>query len=172
MSINDWVLIGTAIFLGAVALFVPYFAELLKRLWFAPKIKISFNLCPPDCHKTWLKGQGFNEPVYYFRFKVTNEGKSQARKCEAVIEELYKADVAGNFHQIEYSPVNLKWGSGYDLYVDINPLRSYYCDLFYIPSLSFQQMRKSQGQYISRNSWFPFLEMYISTACSEPDNLV
>ena len=52
MQVNDWVLIGTAIFLGAVALFVPYFAELIKRKWFAPDLKIEFELKPPDCHKT------------------------------------------------------------------------------------------------------------------------
>ena len=40
MQGSDWVLIGTAIFLGAVALFVPYLAELIKRKWFAPDLKI------------------------------------------------------------------------------------------------------------------------------------
>ena len=31
LSYSDWVLIGTSIFLGIVALFVPYLAELVKN---------------------------------------------------------------------------------------------------------------------------------------------
>jgi len=104
MNVGDWVLISTALFLGAVALFVPYLAEIIKRKCFAPHLQIEFELNPPDCHKTRF---GNNEPVYYFRFRVINTGKSQAKRCEAVIEELYKADAAGTFQKVKYSPINL-----------------------------------------------------------------
>ena len=145
MQVSDWVLIGTAIFLGAVALFVPYLAELIKRKWFAPDLKIEFELKPPDCHKTKF---GNNEPVYYFRFRVTNSGKSQAKRCEAVIEKLYKEDSAGNYHPIKYTPINLVWGSSYGGYVDINPDRTFHCDLFHIPSANFQSQVLQQGAYV------------------------
>lgn len=145
MLISDWVLIGTSIFLGAVALFVPYFAELIKRKWFAPDLKIEFELKPPDCHKTRF---GNNEPVYYFRFRVTNLGKTQAKRCEAVIEKLYKADAAGNYQPIKYTPINLIWGSSYGEYVDINPDRTFHCDLFHIPSVNFQSHMLQQKAYV------------------------
>ena len=57
LATNDWVLIGTALFLGFVALFVPYLAEKLKRSYFAPKLILEFDLSPPDCHITRSKGR-------------------------------------------------------------------------------------------------------------------
>ncbi len=145
MGVSDWVLIGTAAFLGAVALFVPYLAETVKRKWFAPDLKIDFELKPPDCHKTKFSN---NEPVYYFRFRVTNLGKSQAKRCEAVVEKLYKEDSAGNYHQIKYTPINLVWGSSYGEYVDINPERTFHCDLINIPSVEFQDKMLQQKGYV------------------------
>ena len=53
LSLSDWVLVGTSLFLGAVALFVPYFAELIKRRFFAPNLKLSFEQKPPACLKTF-----------------------------------------------------------------------------------------------------------------------
>jgi hypothetical protein len=141
MQISDWVLIGTSIFLGAVALFVPYFAELIKRKWFAPDLKIEFELKPPDCHitrtkiKNTLGGIISDEPIFYFRFRVKNIGKSQARRCEAIVESLSVADASGSYIPYKrYTPVSLIWGSSYGEFVDINPERRFYCDLFNIPS--------------------------------------
>jgi hypothetical protein len=143
MHTSDWVLIGTALFLGAVALFVPAFAEIIKRKFFAAKLKIDFELRPPDCHKTHVVR---GDAVYYFRFRVTNNGKSQARRCEAVVEKIYKADAAGNFQEIKYTPINLIWGSSYGEYVDINPKRTFHCDLFNIPTRDFQGW--SENEYV------------------------
>src|ERR1700757_3205726 len=145
MQTSNWVLIGTTIFLGAIALFVPYLAELIKRNWFAPDLTIEFEEKPPDCHKTKFQN---NEPVYYFRFRVTNVGKSQARRCEAVVERLLKEDSAGNYQPIKYTPINLIWGSSYGEYVDINPDRTFHCDLLHIPSANCQSQILQQGAYV------------------------
>ena len=153
MNVSDWVLISATLFLGAVALFVPYLAEIIKRKCFAPHLQVEFELKPPDCHKTKF---GNNEPVYYFRYCVINTGKSQAKRCEAVIEELYKADAAGTFQKVKYSPINLIWGSSYGEYVDINPERKYYCDLFNIPSKEFQKWRLSEKAYVNPSDTRPF----------------
>jgi len=153
MGVSDWVLIFTALFLGAIALFVPYLAEITKRKYFAPNLKVQFESKPPDCHKTWYRD---NESVYYFRFRVTNTGKSQAKRCEVVIEKLYKGDAAGNYHQIEYSPTNLVWGSSYGEYVDINPKRTFYCDLFLIPCMNKQLERKSENIDVNPKDTSPF----------------
>jgi hypothetical protein len=153
MNTSDLVLVFTTLFLGAVALFVPYLAELLKRRWFAPDLAFEFDLKPPDCHKTRF---GNNEPIYYFRFRVTNRGKSQARRCEAVVERLYKQDSAGNYQPIRYTPINLVWGSSYGEYVDINPGRTFHCDLIHIPSENFQGQMLKQGAYVDPVDTAPF----------------
>ena len=43
----------------------------------------------------------------------------------------------------------LVWGSGYDEFVDINPDRHFFCDLFSLPSASFQKVyRDLYGAYV------------------------
>ena len=97
MEITHWILILTAFFLGACALFVPYLAEIVKLKAFAPNLKILFELAPPFCHQTsWRSSTQIEEPVYYFRFQVVNEGKTQARLCEVVLENLWIYDFDNN----------------------------------------------------------------------------
>jgi hypothetical protein len=155
MDSSDWVLIGTSIFLGVVALFVPYLAELIKRKLFSPKLKIIFEEHPPGCHKTKItsrnkKGEIIREePCFYFRFQVENEGKSQAKQCEAVVENLSIADAAGNFGlEKSYTPVNLLWGGSYGEFVEINPGRRFFCDLIHVPSKEHQEIVKQYGHYV------------------------
>jgi hypothetical protein len=157
LAISDWVLIGTALFLGAVALFVPYLAEKLKRSYFAPQLKLEFDLKAPDCHLTRSKGRDqfgrvvIDEPTYYFRFRVQNKGKSQAHRCEAVIEGMSVADASGKFQPIQpFTPVNLIWGSGHvEEFVDINPGRRFFCDLCHIPSARLQALELNTDKYVN-----------------------
>jgi hypothetical protein len=163
LAIGDWVLIGTTLFLAAVALFVPYLAEILKRSYFAPRLAIDFDLKPPDCHLTREKGrdtlgQALDEPVFYFRFRVTNNGKSQARRCEAVIEGMSVENAAGQFQPLQrFTPVNLIWGSGYSTeFVDINPNRRFYCDLCHISTARIQALKLAHGIYVNPSESTPF----------------
>ena len=89
-------------------------------------------------------------PAFIYRLEVANEGKSQARKCEAVIEGLWQADAAGEYKPFpRYTPVSLIWGSGNEDVVDINPGRRLYCDLFTVPAAPYQRlMRGMFGAYI------------------------
>lgn len=83
LDTSDWVLVITTLILAFVALFVPYFAEILKRNLFKPKIESSFLLAPPYCHLTsWSNLEPKMKPLYYFRFQVKNTGKSTLRNCE------------------------------------------------------------------------------------------
>ena len=41
----------------------------------------------------------------FFHFEVINEGKSQARKVEAVIEKLYDRDVSGEYKEVKFLPI-------------------------------------------------------------------
>lgn len=136
LNVSDWVLIGATLFLGVCALFVPFLAELIKRKLFAPSLRILFAQENPYCHLTkWSNGL----PVYYFRFQVSNDGKSQARFCEAVLEELWLQDSSGKFIQDKnFSPVNLNWVKQSEHreghFVSINPKRKVFCDIGHISS--------------------------------------
>lgn len=57
LLMSNWILIGTTLFLGAIALIVPYLSELVKRRLFAPKLKVHFRESSPGCHKARFKGR-------------------------------------------------------------------------------------------------------------------
>lgn len=151
MQNSDWVYVGCTIFLGACALFVPYLAELIKRKWFSPDIKIEFQLEPPFCHQTRWRTLTppppfpqpvtvIDEPVYYFRFKVINEGKSRANNCEICLENLWIYDVSQTprLHQ-NFSSVNIVWSDNPKKpFVNINPKRKMVGNIGHISSQKYQ----------------------------------
>jgi hypothetical protein len=163
LSTTEWVMIGTSLLLAIAALTAPYLSELLKRRMFAPKLVLHFEERPPGCHKTGLKGRDMtgkvvvDEPVFYFRFRVSNEGMSQAKNCEAVVENVLVADAAGNFAEnSRYTPVNLIWGSSYDEFVNINPGRRFFCDLLHVPSPAYQSQMLGAQAYVNPPGSPPF----------------
>jgi len=145
ISVSDWVLIASTLFLGALALITPVIADGLKHWWSKPQLKITYVPHPPGAHKTRLDisrpgfhGKQFS--IYYFRFAVENTGKSQARRCEAVIEEVWHANERGGLERLRnYGPTAMVWGAGYGNFVDINPTRRYYCDFLAVPEPHAQQ---------------------------------
>ncbi|MHA1541918.1 MAG: hypothetical protein ACTSQH_02980 [Candidatus Hodarchaeales archaeon] len=153
MEITDWILILTALFLGACALFVPYLAEIVKRKAFAPNLKILFELAPPFCHQTsWRSPPGsptqIEEPVYYFRFQVVNEGKTQARLCEVFLENLWIYDSANNPQPYpNFSPVNMIWVGASNEFININPNRRVFSDIGHISSANYQR-EMEQNRFI------------------------
>jgi hypothetical protein len=98
-----------------------------------PIIEISFeNLSKGEslfCHKT----SAGSEPVYYFRFRVKNIGKSQVKKCEVVLENLWKPNQEGKPKKFpRFVPENLNTVPdfvGKQQYIDLNPLRDFYLDI-------------------------------------------
>jgi hypothetical protein len=147
-SLSDWVLIGTSLFLGAVALFVPYFAELLKRRFFAPRLKLIFEEKPPFCPQTFWGSPSdplLHEPVFFFRFQVTNEGMSQAKLIEAILEELWVFDAAGKPQKVtSFSPVNLRYDQKGSQYIPLNPKRKIFWAIGHISSRKYQTSHEQQ----------------------------
>jgi hypothetical protein len=140
MKTSDWILVGTALFLGLAALVVPWLSEVVKRKAFKPKLRIIFELKPPFCHKThWQPG---NHDVYFCRFLVENTGRSLARLCEVVLEDLWIYDASGSAVKFDnFSPVNLKWVTGSSpQFIDINPGRKFFCSIGHISSFAYQQL--------------------------------
>lgn len=150
---NFWIEQGTwvtgigTLFLGIVALWGTALIDFLKR----PQLNIIYHHQPPNCHKTEDQRGGNSYPVYIFRFKVINVGKTVAKDCQAVLEIL--AEVGGKGHVINphkgYTPANILWGSGfYTDTIDIYPNRPYYCGLCRIPSAKFQNTYKTDDGYV------------------------
>lgn len=148
---TDRVMIVTTLFLGIIALIVPYFSERFKRKLFSPTCIFSFSLSPPDCHLTnWTEVSNIIEkPVYYFRFLITNTGKSTLLNCENVVEEIWHFDSSGKPIKVKnFSPVNLKWsGQHGKQFINLNPGRREFCDIGYMPTLAYQK-----NQSITQNS--------------------
>lgn len=153
LSVSDWVQIACTLFLGLAAFFTPLLTDLLKKWWWKPKLKLEMRLSPPSCHLTDLiialsDAQKFKRKAYYFRFLISNIGKSQARKCEVTIESL-EIMKDGRFELYpRYTPVSLVWGSGNNDFVDINPGRHFYCDFISVPDHEAQGMLTTLGNFI------------------------
>jgi len=138
------------------ALFVPYLAEVIKRFCFKPKLKMIFKLTPPFCHKTEIRSQPraqhkVCEPVFYFRFKIINEGKSRAYNCEVILENLwiYDSSKLGKPKLYpNFSPLNLAWSGNHSKDVrNINPGREIFCDIGHIASKAYQ-ISSEKNKYI------------------------
>jgi hypothetical protein len=80
------------------------------------------------------------EPVYYFRFEVVNQGQSQARLCEAVLEGFWVFDASGRPNKLpNFSPINLRWAGRRTPFLDINPhRRGVFCNIGHISSAAYQ----------------------------------
>ena len=178
MGVSDIVLIITSLFLGACALFVPYLAEIIKRIAFAPKLVVSFNLNPPDCHKTYWRSQQnttLNEPVYFFRLKLSNEGKSQARYCEAILEQLWSYNAANQpIKYPNFSPVNLRFDKPENRFIFLNPRRSVYWNIGHLSSPEYQKNEVFIGAdlYTGMNKSPKFLFELLDNPFSQPNSLV
>ena len=154
MSEPDVVLVWTTIFLGCVAVVAPSLSEVVRRRFFGPKLSLEFDLSPPSCHKTRLlytssNGQQVIDPVFVYRMSVRNRGRSQARKCECVLEGVDVANDSGLIEPYGWTtPVSLPWGSGYADFVDINPTRVFFCDLLTVPAERFQKISARSGFWL------------------------
>ena len=154
ITISDWVLIGTTLFLGAVAMLTPAFGDGIKRWWLRPRLRITYVPEPPGSHKTRLDvrlsaSQIEKRSTYYLRFAVTNDGRTQAHRCEAVLEELWHLNSQGGLEKLRtFGPISLTWGAGYDDFVEINPSRRFYCDFLTIPDEAAQATLNMFGQFV------------------------
>ena len=130
---------GGALFLGAIALSAPYIVEWLKKKCFAPDLHIEYIHEPPYFRQTRPMG---GLALYYSQFSVENKGKSQAKSCEAVLEELWLPNSRGKLvKEKNFLPINLEWAMYHQqpdrsliksLFEDINPERKKYCNIGHI----------------------------------------
>ncbi|MGB2783269.1 MAG: hypothetical protein WBC45_04930 [Atribacterota bacterium] len=143
ISPSDWVLIGSTITLGAIALFGPYLNDFWKRKSLAPKLKIVFQKEYPYI------GEPERDYLYDICFGVKNEGNSEAKNCEVIIEEFYfknkKGDLIENNRDF---PAQLRYTIGPKNYlgpVDILPKANKFFHIFYI-AISTQAIQLGQQE--------------------------
>jgi hypothetical protein len=158
MTWADWAQFGATLFLGFIALLVaifgPYIGDKFKKWRLAPKLHIKCKNEPPYCHPTKL---AFTKPseefdTYYFTFTVENNGKSQARSCEVVLEEVCTADEKGEYYQVkEFWPTNLMLQG--NVYMDINPGRPpLYVTIGHISEPKCQEKREHPYSIVTNRS--------------------
>lgn len=154
LDVSDWVLVGSTIVLGAIAILGPTFADRFRSWLLSPDLRVSALTAPPDCHKTSMvwrhsASQAAKHPIYYYRLRVKNEGKTQARRCEVLLEGLEIADAAGRFVPFSnFTPVRLRWDSKATDFTDINPERWFFCNVFTVPFETVQSEASAAGFYV------------------------
>lgn len=131
IGVSDWVLTVTTLLLAGTAFLAPCVIEKWKYRFFSPKLDFKFSHKPPYSHITEMRGQNICFPVYYFRFKVVNNGKLQAEQCEAFLEKIWRVNTIGGLKKISgFSPVPLKWsGAQRTRSLTIQPGREVFCDI-------------------------------------------
>ena len=134
MNASSWVTAIATIIIAIVALFQEKIRALLQK----PRLKVSFTLAPPDCHKIQVYGmqelQSFKADSYYFRFRVRNTGNYKAESVEVFAKELSKMQADGTLKKVDDFPfMNLRWTHSNKLITEIiSPKMERICDLGYI----------------------------------------
>jgi hypothetical protein len=131
LSFSDIGLIASTLILAVTAFTAPYLIERWKHKFFAPKLRLEFFHRPPYCHLTEMRTGSLKFLVYYFRFIVVNEGRSQAEQCEAVLEMIGKENSDGRLEEwVGFSPASLIWsGVTNGKYLTVQPGRKIFCNI-------------------------------------------
>ena len=139
----NWLVAFGTILLAIIAVFKDAILSWYKR----PKLKITIDLNPPDCHKTNMKAKEERKiegklwiweavaECFYFRFKIWNKGSLKAENVEVMITELKKKQATGKFVKVaRFIPMNLHWSnySGNPYMLQISPNIFKHCDFGYI----------------------------------------
>lgn len=149
---------GPSVLLAISAFLVAYFGVHIRHWYLRPKLDFRFEFKRPFFRLIPTRRGLF----YYVTFAVTNNGRTQANDCEAVLEKIWrKAESAENsceWCKWRILPVNLKW-SGENSTKDFKAAcfktvypggREVFCDIGYIMAGSdkfcFELPRQFLGQ--------------------------
>lgn len=147
-TIADWIIALGTLALVIVAIFA-LFQDKIRALMIRPKLTVSVNINPPDCHKTKFN---FNKEivtsfeteekmivqdsadVYYFRLRVSNSGNEKAASAEVFAAGLSKQQADGTYKAVDsFLPMNLVWSNIRTLFFPvISPGTYKHCDLAHV----------------------------------------
>ena len=143
ISCSDIILVCTSLFLGAVALAVALLPQALDRVIFPPRLHIDFKQEVPLCRLTfWRAGASGRRrgPVYAFHLEISNTGRSTARRCEVVLEGIWRYDASGKPQRVpDFHPVNVRYGGPGTHFLNLNPGRHLPWNLGHISSAAYQK---------------------------------
>lgn len=126
-KMETWMDLAPAFIIAGVALFIAFVGNRLFEKWrrrhYAPRLDFEFKYEAPHRHLTTMRrditkdGKKVGDkyfPTYYFNFAVVNNGRSQADDCEAVLEEVWHKDSAGDWQPWKsfLVGINLRWAFG------------------------------------------------------------
>lgn len=126
---DNWVLAISTVVLAIATLLVfiaAVFQDRIQLLFTRPKLDVSINTKPPDCHKVRMYGpyrggvsvmkgpldQVFVAFAYYFRLRVKNKGNDKAESVEVLLDTLSRKQADGTYKSVaSFLPMNLLWSN-------------------------------------------------------------
>jgi hypothetical protein len=167
MSVSDWVLIITTLFLGVIAIW----GDRIRHALYPPKITVLFDEVAPYCQKTYYRSSpadmltAINEPVFFFRFEVENTGETKLTGCEAVLEQLWIYNSAGKPQKLHgFNDVTLVWINGRRPRTDLSPHRRDFCNIGHVASPKYQTEFESNKNINAPGSNNPELKFIFELA--------
>lgn len=141
-ELAQWVeAIGTMLAV-IVALAIALFQDKMRAWIMRPKLDVSIDVSPPDCHKTKMGVSYVTPPrteeyidAYRFRLKVTNSGNETAESVEVFAAQLSKQQADRTFKKVDsFLPMNLVWShfQPRQIFFAISPSTNKHCDLAHI----------------------------------------
>jgi hypothetical protein len=111
----QWWAIFAALLLGLSGIF----QDKIRRIFWKPKLNVDFRLSPPDSHKIPMReiaSQRILYNTYYIRARVMNFGNYQLEDVEAMVTDLTKKELNGQFKKEEnFLPLNLVWANTHEI---------------------------------------------------------
>jgi hypothetical protein len=106
----EWAAIFIALFIGLCGIF----RENIVRIFFKPKLDVTFQLSQPDSHKTVVtyKEDNYTHETYFLRMRIENNGNYQLDDVEAMVVERANMGTNGKYEKDnEFLPLNLLWSN-------------------------------------------------------------
>jgi len=159
--VANWLVAIGTILLSIVAIF----QDKLRAWVMRPKLRVTIQVAPPDCHKSVI--ECYNEKigivdviveVYYFRLLVKNDGNQRAELVEVFAKKLTEKKEDGAFTKVStFMPMNLTWTHTDDkiFYEAISPHMYRNCSLGHIIDPSKRRLSRSE-QLPEEKSGKPF----------------
>jgi hypothetical protein len=141
MNCSDCIEIVSTLVLTIVAFLAPFEAWRRRRRFLAPILNPTYVHEGPMARLSSraVGGRPTDEPFYDFHFRLINEGRTPARRVEAILDQLWLYDASGApIQQENFWPVNLRYDPETQRYLDVNPEREYYWNIGNIPSVNWQ----------------------------------
>lgn len=102
-SIREWLIAGGTIGAAVVALALGLLVPWLRACWLRPTLTIEYESREPCCRDAPFPS---GEPAHWVRVKVTNKGRSAAKRCKGKLIAVHRAD--GSLRE-DIDPMQLRW---------------------------------------------------------------